>query len=130
MRAQNVKALTTLLEEAAAAENGGYRLTSRTAGLEPGHPILADPARLAEWLVEAGAVLVPTAVTEQEAMDLLHRVPGEFFPRVTELSEGPWLREGLRRIAGDGGPRTRDEGEECLFCLKGTHRWGVSATPA
>jgi hypothetical protein len=70
-------------------------------------------------------VLVPDAVGEQEAMDLLHKVPGEFFPRVTELSEGPWLRERLRRIATDGGPRSRDDGDEGLLCLKGTHRWGA-----
>ena len=123
MREQNVKALTALLEEAAAASTGGYRLTTLTAvGTE--RLLLDDPARLAEWLVEAGAVLVPAAVTEQEAMNLLHRAP-ERLPRVAELSEGPGLREGLRRIATDGGPRSRDDGDEALLALKGTHHWGV-----
>jgi hypothetical protein len=124
MREQNVKALSTLLEEASAATSGGYRLTTLTAGGTE-RLILDHPTRLAEWLVEAGAVLVPEAVTEQEAMNLLHRVPAERAPRVTELSEGPWLREGLRRIATDGGPRSRDEGDEALLALKGTHHWGV-----
>jgi hypothetical protein len=66
--------------------------------------------------------LVPGAVTEQEAMDLLHKRPA----RVTELSEGPWFREGLQRIASDRTAGSRDTGGEAVLCLKGTHRWGVS----
>jgi hypothetical protein len=127
MRAQNVKALTELLEEAAMASSGGYRLISRGIAGDSGRPILGDPVRLAEWLVEAGGVLVPDAVTEQEALDLLHKEPAVVFARATEQSEGQWFREGLRRIASDsaGG---RDEDGEAVLCLKGTHRWGVSAS--
>jgi len=127
MRAQNVKALTELLEEAAAASSGGYRLISRSIAGDSGLPILGDPVRLAEWLVEAGGVLVPDAVTEQEALDLLHKEPAVIFARATEQAEGQWFREGLRRIASDsaGG---RDEDGEAVLCLKGTHRWGLTAS--
>jgi hypothetical protein len=126
MRAQNVKALTELLEEAALASSGGYRLISRSIAGDSGGPILGDPVRLAEWLVEAGGVLVPDAVTEQEALDLVHKEPAVIFARATEQSEGQWFREGLRRIASDsaGG---RDEDGEAVLCLKGTHHWGASA---
>jgi hypothetical protein len=126
MRAQNLKALTELLEEAAAASSGGYRLISRNIAGDSGRPLLGDPVRLAEWLVEAGAVLVPDAVSEQEALDLLHKEPAVVFARATEQSEGHWFREGLRRIASDSSGRPDDAGEAVL-CLKGTHRWGVGA---
>jgi hypothetical protein len=126
MRAQNVKALRELLEEAVAASSGGYRLTSRCVGGDPERSIYDDPGRLAEWLVEAGGVLVPSAVTEQEAMDLLYKVPAEVYARVPEESKGVWFREGMRRIASDT-PFGGDDGSgEAVLCLKGTHRWGVS----
>lgn len=107
MRTQNVKALARLLEEAEAAIG------------DSGRPIIGDPGRLAEWLVEVGAVLVPGIVTDEEALDLLQKVPAEVPAGATEELEGEWLREGLRRIAAD----TPAEGGETI--LKGTHRWGV-----
>jgi hypothetical protein len=128
MRAQNVEALRKLLEEAVAASRGGYRLTSRCISGDPERPIYDDPGRLAEWLVEAGGVLVPTAVTEQEAMDLLHKVPAEIYARVPEESKGIWLREGLRRIAGDTPFGDEERDGEAVLCLKGTHRWGVGTS--
>ena len=130
MREPNLKALTTLLEEAASASSGGYRLTSRSIAGDPTRPIFGDPALLAEWLVEAGGVLVPSAVTEQEAKDLLHRKPEALFARVPEVSEGSWFREGLRRIASDSPSGSLDDEEEPILCLKGTHRWGVGSSGA
>lgn len=129
MREQNVKALRKLLEDAVAASSGGYRLTSRCVGGDPEHSIYDDPDRLAEWLVEAGGVLVPSAVSEQEAMDLLYKVPAEVYARVPEESKGPCLREGLRQIATDTPFGGDDEGGEAVLCLKGTHSWG-SAPPS
>jgi hypothetical protein len=128
MREHNVKALTELLEKAAGAETGGYRYTTRSvgAGGGGGH-ILESPARLAEWLVQAGAVLVPAAVTEQEALDLLHKEPATLYARVRPDGEGPWFREGLRRIASDSPAGTLEEEEEPILCLKGTHQWETSA---
>jgi len=134
MRTQNVKALAQLLDEAAAAAAGGYRVISRNIGGDTGRPLLSDSARLAEWLVEAGAVLVPDAVTEQEALDLMHKVPPAVFARVNGVSEGECLREGLRRIASDSAAGSRDTDGEAILCLKGTHHWGTRAveppTPA
>ena len=109
MRAHNVEALAELLREAQAAT------TDRSLHA-------ADPGRLAEWLVEAGAVLVPSADTEQEAMDLLHRAGTEVSAGGAELSRGPWLRESLCRIAGDSPSGWRDEEWTDPRCLKGTHR--------
>lgn len=128
MRAQNVKALRELLEEAIAASRGGYRLTSRCVSGGSERLTYDDPAQLAEWLVEAGGVLVPTAVTEQEAMDLLHKVPAEIYARVPEESKGIWLREGLRRIASDTPLGDEERSGEPVLCLKGTHRWVLSAS--
>ena len=107
MRAQNVKALARLLEDANAALGDTRR------------PVIGDCGRLAEWLVEAGAVLVPSIVTDEEALDLLQKVPAEIPAGATEELEGEWLREGLHRIAA----HTPAEGGEAI--LKGTHRWGV-----
>ena len=78
MREQNVKALIKLLRAAGA----GTR----------------DPGRLAEWLVETGAVVVPGAITDEEAMDLLHNRPEEPLGAIEDM-DGEWLRECLRRIA-------------------------------
>lgn len=129
MRARNVKALAALLEEAVEASAGGHRLITRSIGGDAGHPVLSDPVRLAEWLVEAGAVLVPDAVTEQEALDLMHRRPAAAFARVTEESEGHCLREELRHIASDRPTGSRDTDGEATLCLKGTHRWGPAPEP-
>jgi hypothetical protein len=123
MRERNVKALAELLEKAAAADEGGYRLTTRSLAGDPGGPLLESPARLAEWLVQAGAVLVPEAVSDQEAIDLLHKEPAELFARAPAESEGPWFREGLRRIASDSFSGSLEEAPEGVLCLKGTHRW-------
>ena len=123
MREHNVKALTELLEKAAAADQGGYRLTTQCVAGEPGGRLLESPARLAEWLAQAGAVLVPEAVSEQEAMDLLHKEPAELFARVPAESEGPWFREGLRRMASDAPAGDLEETAEGVLCLKGSHRW-------
>jgi hypothetical protein len=127
MRAQNVKALRKLLEDAVAASSGGYRLTSRCVGGDPEHSIYDDPERLAEWLVEAGGVLVPSAINEQEGMDLWYKVPAEVYARVPEESKGPWLREALRQIASDTPFGGDDEDGQAVLCLKGTHHWGASA---
>ena len=125
MREKNVNALRALLEEALAASKGGYRLTTHCVEGDPARPIYDDPARLAEWLVEAGGVLVPGAVSEQEAIDLLHPAPAGAVAR-QDPTEGPLLRDGLRRIADDGTGAAR-EGGEGLLCLKGTHQWGVTS---
>lgn len=128
MREMNVKALAALLEEAVAASAGGYRLISRNVGGDTGHPMLTDPAHLAEWLVEAGGVVVPAAITEQEARDLLHQQPALEYARVTAESEGQSLREGLCRIATDRVPGHRDAEGEAILCLKGTHQWSPPAS--
>ena len=116
MRTHNVKALAELLREAEAAT------TNRGLLADAGRANLDDPGRLAEWLVEAGAVLVPSAVTEQEAMDLLHRASTEVPVNGAELSRGPWFRESLCRIASEGGSGRRDEEWADRRPLKGTHR--------
>lgn len=108
MRGQNVKALGRLLEEANAALGDTRR------------PLIGDCGRLAEWLVEVGAVLVPSIVTDEEALDLLQKLPALISAGTTEEVEGQWLREGLHRIAA----HTPAEGGEAV--LRGTHRWGVS----
>jgi hypothetical protein len=116
MRTQNVKALTELLQEAEAASS------SRSILGEASHATYGDPRRLAEWLVEAGAVLVPSAVTEEDAMDLLNRGRTEVSVRATDLSQGPWFRESLCRIASDSASGSRDEPWVAPQCRKGTHR--------
>jgi hypothetical protein len=131
MRERNVRALTELLEKAAAADQGGYRLTSRGLVGDPGGRLMESPARLAEWLVQAGAVLVPEAVSEQEALDLLHREPAELFARVSPEAEGPWFREGLRRMAGNAPAGSlEDAADEVVLCLKGTHQWDTAVSRA
>lgn len=119
LREQNVKALTKLLEDAVAASSGGFRLTTRRVGGggDPERSIYTDPGRLAKWLVEAGGVLVPSAVTEQEAMDLWYKSPAEAYARV------PWLREALWQIATDAPFGAHEESGEAVLSLKGTHRW-------
>ena len=112
MRAQNLEALRKLLEDAGVGGRGN-----------PERSIYEDPGRLAEWLIEAGGVLVPSAVTEQEAMDLWYKSPAEVYARVPEESKGPWLREALRQIATDA-PFGADDGSgEAVLSLKGTHHW-------
>jgi hypothetical protein len=118
MRAQNVKALRKLLEDAVAVSSGGFRLSS----------IYEDPGRLAEWLVEAGGVLVPSAVTEQEAMDLWYKSPAEAYARVPEDSKGPWLREALWQMATDAPFGADEETGEAVLSLKGTHRWASASS--
>ena len=130
MRKQNVKALTELLEAAAAADSGGYRLTTRSLAGDPGGPMLESPALLAEWLVQAGAVLVPAAVGEQEAIDLLHKEPAALYARVPAEAEGPWFREGLRRIASDSAAGDLEDAAEPVLCLKGTHHWEAGGSQA
>jgi hypothetical protein len=131
MRERNVRALAELLEKAAAADQGGYRLTSRSVVGNPGGRLMESPARLAEWLVQAGAVLVPEAVSEQEAIDLLHKEPAELFARVSPEAEGSWFREGLRRMAGDAPAASlEDATDEVVLCLKGTHQWDTAASHA
>jgi hypothetical protein len=115
MRAHNVRALAELLQEAEAAS------ANRSLLGEAGRATLEDPDRLAEWLVETGAVLVPSAITEQEAMDLLHRAGTEGSAGGTALSRGPWFREHLCRIASDRAAGRRDEEWVDPRCLKGTH---------
>ena len=102
MREQNVKALTKLLR----AAGTGTR----------------DPGLLAEWLVETGAVVVPGAITDEEAMDLLHNRPEEPLGAIEDM-DGEWLRECLRRIATT--PATPVGEPEAVPHLKGAHVWGL-----